>query len=73
MGLAAASALSEAHRREDALLRLRGASDAQLVQLAVVQGVIAGALGVAMGSRWRWRPRQAWSGTPCGGASHPET
>ncbi|MCW3064963.1 MAG: transporter integral rane protein, partial [Solirubrobacterales bacterium] len=34
LGLAAESALSEAHRREDALLRLRGATDAQIARLA---------------------------------------
>jgi putative ABC transport system permease protein len=49
LGLAAASALAEAHRREDALLRLRGASDTQLVRLAVGQGVVASAIGTALG------------------------
>jgi putative ABC transport system permease protein len=49
LGLAAASALTEAHRREDALLRTRGASDGQLVRLAVQQGLLAGAIGVVLG------------------------
>jgi putative ABC transport system permease protein len=49
LGLAAASALAEAHRRDDALLRLRGASDRQLVRLAVGQGTVAGAVGTALG------------------------
>ena len=49
LGLAAASALAEAHRREDALLRLRGATDAQVVRMAVGEGLLAGAVGVALG------------------------
>ena len=49
LGLAAASALAEAHRRDDALLRLRGASDPQLVRLAVGQGVVAGTIGIFAG------------------------
>ncbi|MBO3751428.1 ABC transporter permease [Streptosporangiaceae bacterium NEAU-GS5] len=49
LGLAAASALAEAHRREDALLRLRGAADTQLVRLAVGQGLLAGFVGVVLG------------------------
>ena len=49
LGLAAASALTEAHRREDALLRLRGADDSQLVRLTVGQGLLAGVVGIALG------------------------
>jgi putative ABC transport system permease protein len=49
LGLAAASALAEAHRREDALLRLRGADDVQLVRLTVAQGLLAGIVGTAVG------------------------
>lgn len=49
LGLAAASALAEAHRREDALLRLRGATDRQLVWLAVGQGLVAGVVGTIVG------------------------
>jgi putative ABC transport system permease protein len=49
LGLAAQSALAEAHRREDALLRLRGATDRQLGWLAAVDAGIAGLLGSALG------------------------
>ena len=49
LGLTAAAALAEAHRREDALLRLRGATDRQLVRLAVGQGLLAGTAGTALG------------------------
>lgn len=49
LGLAAASALADAQRREDALLRLRGASDQQLARLAMEQGLLAGAIGTALG------------------------
>ncbi|HEY7046668.1 MAG TPA: ABC transporter permease [Jatrophihabitantaceae bacterium] len=49
LGLTAAAALAEANRREDALLRLRGATDRQLVRLAVGQGVIAGIAGTGLG------------------------
>ncbi|KUJ66025.1 hypothetical protein ACZ90_40865 [Streptomyces albus subsp. albus] len=49
LGLSAASALSEAHRREEALLRLRGAGDAQLARLAVGQGMAADILGTGLG------------------------
>jgi putative ABC transport system permease protein len=49
LGLAAASAVADAHRREDALLRLRGAGETQLVRLAVGQGAVAGVLGTALG------------------------
>ena len=49
LGLTAAAALAEAHRREDALLRLRGATDRQLARLAVGQGVLAGVVGTILG------------------------
>lgn len=49
LGLAAASALAEANRREDALLRLRGAADAQVARLAVGHGILAGLVGTALG------------------------
>jgi putative ABC transport system permease protein len=49
LGIAAASALTESHRREDALLRLRGASEPQLVRLAVQEGVVVTAIGVVIG------------------------
>ncbi|QNA77064.1 ABC transporter permease [Streptomyces sp. So13.3] len=49
LGLAVASALAEAHRREEALLRLRGASDSHLVRLAVGQGTLAGGVGTVIG------------------------
>ena len=49
LGLTAAAALAEAYRREDALLRLRGATDRQLVRLAIEQGVLAGGVGAVLG------------------------
>jgi putative ABC transport system permease protein len=49
LGLAATSALAEAHRREDALLRLRGASEAQLLRLTAAHAVLAGVVGAALG------------------------
>jgi putative ABC transport system permease protein len=49
LGLAAQSALAEAQRREDALLRLRGATENQLLRLATAQGALAGAIGSALG------------------------
>jgi putative ABC transport system permease protein len=49
LGLAAQSALAEAQRREDALLRLRGATEAQLVRLAGAQAAVAGLIGSALG------------------------
>jgi putative ABC transport system permease protein len=49
LGLASESALAEAHRREEALLRLRGASDAQLVRATAAQAVLAGLLGAVLG------------------------
>ncbi|MCW2760082.1 MAG: hypothetical protein JWR85_283 [Marmoricola sp.] len=49
LGLAAQSALAEGLRREDALLRLRGATESQLVRLAGLQAVLAGLLGSLFG------------------------
>ncbi len=49
LGLAAQSALAEAQRREDSLLRLRGATEAQLARLAGLQAVFAGVLGSIIG------------------------
>ncbi len=49
LGLAAASALAEAQRREDALLELRGATTRQLARLAAAHAGVAGVLGAALG------------------------
>lgn len=49
LGLAAQSALAEAQRREDGLLRLRGATEGQLVRLAALNAAVAGAIGSALG------------------------
>jgi putative ABC transport system permease protein len=49
LGLAAQSALAEAQRREDGLLRLRGATESQLGRLAAAQTAVAGILGSALG------------------------
>jgi putative ABC transport system permease protein len=49
LGIAAESALASAHRREDALLRLRGATEAQLARVTAAQAAAAGTAGVAGG------------------------
>jgi putative ABC transport system permease protein len=49
LGLAAQSALTEAQRREDALLRLRGATETQLAKIAAAHTALAGLLGSALG------------------------
>jgi putative ABC transport system permease protein len=49
LGLAAESALAAAHRREDALLRLRGATERQLARLTAAQAALAGTVGVVAG------------------------
>ncbi len=49
LGLAAQSALAAAHRREDALLRLRGATESQLVRATAAQAMTAGIAGVVLG------------------------
>jgi putative ABC transport system permease protein len=49
LGLAAASALAEAQRREDALLDLRGATTGQLAWLTSAHAVLAGLVGAGLG------------------------
>jgi putative ABC transport system permease protein len=49
LGLAAQSALAEATRREDALMRLRGATDGQLARLAAAHAALAWLLGSLLG------------------------
>lgn len=49
LGLATESALADAQRREEALLRLRGATDGQLVRLATAHAAVAGGLGAVIG------------------------
>jgi putative ABC transport system permease protein len=45
LGLAAESALAEARRREESLMRLRGATDRQLARLTAAHAAVAGVLG----------------------------
>jgi putative ABC transport system permease protein len=72
LGLATASALAEAGRREDALLRLRGATAGQLARLAAANGVVAGLLGSAVGvavagaAVSQVTGRSVWRGVPAG-------
>ena len=49
LGLSTESALAEAYRREDALLRLRGATDGQLARLATANATLAGIAGTLVG------------------------
>jgi putative ABC transport system permease protein len=49
LGLAAASALVEAQRREEALLQLRGATSGQLARLTTAHAALAGVVGAALG------------------------
>jgi putative ABC transport system permease protein len=49
LGLATESALADAQRREEALLRLRGATEGQLVRLASAHAAVAGAIGALIG------------------------
>ena len=49
LGLGAASALAEAYRREEALLRLRGATNGQIGRLAAAQAILAGTAGSVLG------------------------
>jgi putative ABC transport system permease protein len=49
LGLAAGSALAEANRREEALLRLRGATSGQVIRLAAADAAIVGLAGSAVG------------------------
>ncbi|GIJ54133.1 ABC transporter permease [Virgisporangium aurantiacum] len=49
LGVAAATAIGAAQRREEALLRLRGATSGQLARLNAAHTALAGAVGAAMG------------------------
>ena len=49
LGLTGVSALVESYRREEALLRMRGASNGQIIGLATVQAAVAGLLGAVLG------------------------
>jgi putative ABC transport system permease protein len=49
LGLAAAGALAESQRREQALLQLRGATNGQLVALTTTETVVTAILGSALG------------------------
>lgn len=49
LGLATQSALAEATRREDALLRLRGATEGQLARVAAAQAALAWIAGSVIG------------------------
>jgi putative ABC transport system permease protein len=49
LGLATESALAEAQRREEALLRLRGATEAQLARLATAHAAVTGIAGALLG------------------------
>jgi putative ABC transport system permease protein len=49
LGLIAAATLVEAHRREEALLRMRGATYGQIARLATAQAAVAGIAGSALG------------------------
>jgi putative ABC transport system permease protein len=49
LGLAAGSAVAEAHRREEALLRLRGATSGQVARAAAADAATAGVVGSIVG------------------------
>lgn len=49
LGLTGTSALVESNRREEALLRMRGASNSQVLGLATAQAAVAALLGSAFG------------------------
>jgi putative ABC transport system permease protein len=72
LGLGAQSALADAHRREDALLRLRGATDGQLAWLAAVPAALAWVIGsvvglvVAAGAVTAVTGSLVWDGVPAG-------
>lgn len=72
LGLAAASALTESTRREETLLRLRGAADSHIARLAVWQGLLAGFIGTALGlaiggaAVWLVVGHPVWQGIPAG-------
>jgi putative ABC transport system permease protein len=64
LGLAAQSALAEAQRREDGLLRLRGATEGQLARLAAAQAGVAGLIGSLLGIVFGLAAVSAVEGTP---------
>ena len=72
LGVSAAAALEEAFGRENALLRLRGTTDAQLAMLAILQGAVAWlagsviGLGVAVAAVSLATAHPAWWGIPTG-------
>jgi putative ABC transport system permease protein len=72
LALAAQSALADAHRREDALLRLRGTTDGQLATLAGAQATVAWGIGsvlgllVAAAAVTALTGRPVWDGVPSG-------
>jgi putative ABC transport system permease protein len=72
LGLAAGSALAEAHRREEALLRLRGATGGQIARIAAAHAALAGIAGsilglaIAVAGASAAAGRAAWSGIPQG-------
>jgi len=49
LGLATQSALAESQQEEEGLLRLRGATETQLIHLAAVSSIIAGVTGSVLG------------------------
>ena len=57
LGLAAGSALAEANRREEALLRLRGATTGQVLRVAAADAAIVGPRGVGGGTSRSQPPR----------------
>jgi putative ABC transport system permease protein len=72
LGVAAQSAVAEAHRREEALLRLRGANDGHLARLAGAQAGLAWLIGSALGLAVATAAvtaiagRAPWKGVPAG-------
>ena len=59
LGLAAGSALAEANRREEALLRLRGATSGQVLRLAAADAAVVGLARVGRGTSRRSSHRQS--------------
>ena len=49
LGLAAGSALAEANRREEALLRMRGATSGQIIRVAAADAAVVGLCGSIVG------------------------
>jgi putative ABC transport system permease protein len=64
LGLAAQSALAEAQRREDGLLRLRGATEGQLARLAAAQAAVAAVAGSVLGLAFGFAGVSAVEGRP---------